>query len=439
MCGGFLKSNHEFLSCSHQFRRLFLEISSAIEQQQARSPPEDPSPMFEHRRGYDNGNPWYGGPPQPQPAGGRRPRQQPPRAGAGAGAGAGALTGGGRWKDRLRTAAIAAASLCVWYVTPVSQWVTDVLLYQVPVAEDVMLGRQALQDGFAHKYPTVYDRHYTPLLQSIGHDLVRTHRKMHYGNSGSGSNRNQQPNRKNAYSNEWLGDGGRTSQQDPYQWDFAVVKSDSINAFALPGGVVRVTSALLQALHPTSGELAALVGHEMGHVLHRHTQARILQKQLLVNVLQVVVDGSTGGGGDQGYVGGQRGGRRKKTESFGAAVGDVLLQSAQWLGDQKFSRRDEYQADAVAWDLLLASDSYNPQAVISLLSKLERQEQRHVEASAAAEASNVGTASARGITSAIEEWTRTHPATSDRLKALEKKWKDLPAKDRRRLQERRAS
>jgi predicted Zn-dependent protease len=384
------------------------------------------------RRGYNNNgnnnnnNPWnpyhdrrrrgYGGGPPPA-ANGRQPPMTARRR--------------HHWRDHLRAAAIAAAALCVWYVTPVSQWVTDVLLlWQVPVAEDVALGRQALQDGFAHRYPSVYDAHYTPMLQSIGHDLVRTHRNMHYS-----SNNNDK--RRQYYSNEWLGDKSRTS--DPYQWDFAVVRSDSINAFALPGGIVRVTSALLHALRPTPGELAALVGHEMGHVLHRHSQARILQKQLLSNVLQALLDGSSvgvGGGDQQGYLGGQRGGRRKKTESFGGAIGELLLESAQWLGDQKFSRRDEYQADAVAWDLLLASDSYNPQSVISLLSKLDRQEQRFAADVNSAAAAAPGS---RGITSAIEEWTRTHPATSDRLKALEKKWKDLPPKERRRLQERRVA
>jgi predicted Zn-dependent protease len=364
--------------------------------------------MFDNRRrgynnnnnGNNNNNPWnpyhnrqrrgYGGGPPP-PANGRQP---PPTARR------------HHWRDHLRTAAIAAASLCVWYVTPVSQWVTDVLLlWQVPVAEDVALGRQALQDGFAHKYPAVYDSHYTPMLQSIGHDLVQTHRNMHYSSS---NNNNNNDKRRQYYSNEWLGDGSRSS--DPYQWDFAIVRSDSINAFALPGGIVRVTSALLQALRPTAGELAA--GYS----------------------------GGIGGGDQQGYLGGQRGGRREKTESFGGAIGELLLESAQWLGDQKFSRRDEYQADAVAWDLLLASDRYNPQSVISLLSKLDRQEQRHAtDVNSAAATAPGSSASSRGITSAIEEWTRTHPATSDRLKALEKKWKDLPAKERRRLQERRVA
>lgn len=57
-----------------------------------------------------------------------------------------------------------------------------------------------------------------------------------------------------------------------------------VNAFVLPGGVVCVTSALLRKLALTKGELAALLCHEMGHVLHRHSQARILQQQMLTTI-----------------------------------------------------------------------------------------------------------------------------------------------------------
>ena len=112
---------------------------------------------------------------------------------------------------------------------------------------------------------------------------------------------------------------------DEYQWDFGVIDHPTmINAFALPGGFVRVTIKLLEQLDLSKGELAALLSHEMGHVLHRHSQARIIQQKVLATLYQAMVyeDGDD------------------KRESFGEAIGELLLKSADWLGRQKFSRRD---------------------------------------------------------------------------------------------------
>jgi Zn-dependent protease with chaperone function len=196
-----------------------------------------------------------------------------------------------------------------------------------------------------------------------------------------------------------------------------------------------VTSGLLRELNPTRGELAALLGHEMGHVLHRHSMAKIVKQLVLADVLEAVVGG---------FVSGPT--TANTQSSFGRSLGSVLLRSAQWLANQKFSRQDEYQADAVAWELLLASDAYNPHSAISLLSKLEGEEERrhHDEAEAASNAaSSAGktgnSSSSGGIAGAIEGWTATHPATSDRLKALQKKWSELPGEERQRLQKRHGS
>ena len=47
-----------------------------------------------------------------------------------------------------------------------------------------------------------------------------------------------------------------SSQLGQYKWDFGIVKADIVNAFALPGGIIRVTDKLLDTLSPTRGELA---------------------------------------------------------------------------------------------------------------------------------------------------------------------------------------
>jgi predicted Zn-dependent protease len=105
-------------------------------------------------------------------------------------------------------------------------------------------------------------------------------------------------------------------------------------------------------------------------------------------------------------------------ETFGEALGELLAQSAVYLGQQRYSRRDEYEADATSWDLLVHG-KYNPQSLHSLLSKLWSLEKSGSDNSQQ--------------TSAIQEWTRTHPATKDRLEALDRKWELLPASERRRL------
>ena len=47
-----------------------------------------------------------------------------------------------------------------------------------------------------------------------------------------------------------------SSQLGQYKRDFGIVKADIVNAFALPGGIIRVTDKLLDTLSPTRGELA---------------------------------------------------------------------------------------------------------------------------------------------------------------------------------------
>eukprot|EP00934_Nitzschia_sp_Nitz4_P009090 Nitzschia sp. Nitz4//scaffold383_size13514//3900//4868//NITZ4_008975-RA/size13514-processed-gene-0.4-mRNA-1//-1//CDS//3329549936//9080//frame0 len=254
--------------------------------------------------------------------------------------------------------------LAVWYLTPVSDLLVQVLLETVPLEADLELGRQALQQQFARQ--TLYDRHWTPKIQRIGSELVHAN-----------------------------------PQAQPYTWDFGVLHNPQephvVNAFALPGGIVRVTQALLDTLQLTDGELAALLGHEMGHVLHRHSQARILQRQVLTTILKALVYQD-----DDPH-----------QESFGEAIGELLLQSADWLGQQSFSRANEYQADATSWDLLVHSAKYHPQAVESLLSKLWDYHGRQ-----------------GGQTS----WDSTHPGTLDRIQALEEKFQALSTSERRKLQ-----
>lgn len=71
----------------------------------------------------------------------------------------------------------------------------------------------------------------------------------------------------------------QTSEMPDLKWTFTVLNSDVTNAFALPGGYVYVTRGLV-ALAESEAELAAVIGHEIGHVTARHTAQRYSQSVL---------------------------------------------------------------------------------------------------------------------------------------------------------------
>lgn len=98
-----------------------------------------------------------------------------------------------------------------------------------------------------------------------------------------------------------------------------VARDDEINAFAAPGGWVVVTTGLLRAVHGPD-ELAAVMAHEITHVVKRHSTRQIFQRLGLRLVIALVV-------GDQGLSG-----------ALGGAAGT--------LGELSNSRGDESEADA---------------------------------------------------------------------------------------------
>lgn len=276
-----------------------------------------------------------------------------------------------------------AMVLAVWFLTPFSDYCTKLILWTVPVASDVALGREALM-SLERKYPPVADRWG---VTNIGLELVESSM-----NSDSTTN-NQQ--------NDHLFDNIQE-----YKWDFGVVHAPQlVNAFALPGGIVRVTDALLKNLALTDGELAALIGHEMGHVLHRHSQKRAVKNRLLSTIWEAFVYED-----NDGY-----------DESFGEAVAEGLWKSASYLGELSFSRTDEYQADDAAWDLLASTyyysfgrrsaRQYHPKSVRGLLRKLWDYQ------------------GGTGSTS----WESTHPGTKDRIGALGEKWNSLTFAEKRKF------
>jgi predicted Zn-dependent protease len=93
-----------------------------------------------------------------------------------------------------------------------------------------------------------------------------------------------------------------TAQDDPIlgkiPWEFTLLNSPVINAFALPGGKVFMSRGLAEKM-TNEAQLAAVLGHEIGHVAARHTNERIARVQYTQGAIGIV--GAllgTGGGGD---------------------------------------------------------------------------------------------------------------------------------------------
>ncbi len=63
-----------------------------------------------------------------------------------------------------------------------------------------------------------------------------------------------------------------------FEWEFNVVDERQVNAFCLPGGKVVVFTGLLQMVHDSDDELAAVMGHEIAHALAHHSSERLARE-----------------------------------------------------------------------------------------------------------------------------------------------------------------
>ncbi len=87
------------------------------------------------------------------------------------------------------------------------------------------------------------------------------------------------------------------ARETPYKFDFHLLADDrTINAFALPGGQCFITYALFSQL--TEAQLAGVLGHEIGHVIGRHSAERIASSEFW----RTATMGATVGAGDIGNV-----------------------------------------------------------------------------------------------------------------------------------------
>ena len=137
--------------------------------------------------------------------------------------------------------------------------------------------------------------------------------------------------------------------QMPY--NFQVVNANYVNAYAFPGGSIACTRGILLALD-NEAELAALLGHELGHVNARHT-AEQMSKGMLT---QAVVGGLAAIAGTQGAFYGNI------ASQLGQVSAGALLAS--------YSRDNERQADALGMEYMVDS-GYSSEGMIGLMDMLQ--------------------------------------------------------------------
>ncbi|HVX11636.1 MAG TPA: M48 family metallopeptidase [Pirellulales bacterium] len=125
----------------------------------------------------------------------------------------------------------------------------------------------------------------------------------------------------------------------------------TINAFALPGGQVFITEGLFRHLK-TEGQLAGVLGHEIGHVIERHSAQQLAKSRL--------TEGLTGAAVIASYD--PNNPRSRETAAVAAAIGQLV--------NLRYGRGDELQADE--WGVkLTASAGYDPRAMIGVMEILE--------------------------------------------------------------------
>ena len=79
----------------------------------------------------------------------------------------------------------------------------------------------------------------------------------------------------------------RASDRPNLPWHFTVVDSPAVNAFALPGGYIYLTRGIMPFLD-NEAQLAGVLGHEIGHVVARHSAQQIAKSQLAQGLITAV-------------------------------------------------------------------------------------------------------------------------------------------------------
>jgi len=165
-----------------------------------------------------------------------------------------------------------------------------------------------------------------------------------------------------------------------FAYTFKVVKDNSINAFAVPGGHLYVNTGLIKASQSES-ELAAVLAHEISHAVARHGTRQMTQQYGYSLVLSLVL------GQNPNLL------AQMAAELFGKA------------GMMSYSRDYENQADFLGVETLYKT-GYNPQGMVTFFQKIDTGSQAK--------------------SASISKYFSTHPLTSERIQRVKDQIAALP-------------
>ncbi len=170
------------------------------------------------------------------------------------------------------------------------------------------------------------------------------------------------------------------SERPELPWEFHVLDSAQINAFALPGGKVFMSRGLLEKMS-NEAQLAGVLGHEVGHVTSMHIGRRMSQAQALG--IGGILIGVVGEASDEDWL---------RVLGVGTAVGGTVYLL-------KFSRGNESESDMLGVRYMTRL-GYNPHGQMQVMEILKQ-------------------ASGGKQSGALESMLSTHPLAQDRIDDLE--------------------
>ena len=162
------------------------------------------------------------------------------------------------------------------------------------------------------------------------------------------------------------------------QCTFTMVNTDVVNAFAVPGCYIYVTRGLFGIVN-SEAELASVIGHEIGHIVARHSERR-QQRSIWSGIGALAVGVLTGS----------------------QTLANIAGRAAQ-VYTLSYSRKQEYESDDLGIRYL-AQAGYDPYAAGDMLESLADYDVYQAQSRDLDEAS------------AIPAWARSHPLTADRIK-----------------------
>ncbi len=141
---------------------------------------------------------------------------------------------------------------------------------------------------------------------------------------------------------------GTIASKAGYPFDFHLLADDkAVNAFALPGGQCFITAALLSRLK-NEDQLAGVMGHEIGHVIHRHGAERMASQNFIQGLIQSVMIGT---GGNTGFA------------QIANMVGN--------MSSMKYGREQELESDDFGVRIMMQA-GYNPENLVGVMDILEQ-------------------------------------------------------------------